>query len=163
MDYHKIETLYQRDEKSHKLKWPLELKNRVYGILKTWVFTEKIDGTNIRAIWHRYLNSCGHAISSRDQNFCGACGHAVGNISDMGQLSFGGKTDNAQIHADLIRHLYETITPEKMRAAFPEDVGSVILYGEGYGAGIQKGGGNYSSTKRFILFDVPQTFESGLP
>ncbi len=31
---------------------------------------------------------------------------------------------------------------------------SAILYGEGYGAGIQKGGGLYRSDKGFILFDV---------
>ena len=29
-----------------------------------------------------------------------------------------------------------------------------MLYGEGYGAGIQKGGGDYSPEKRLILFDV---------
>ncbi len=30
----------------------------------------------------------------------------------------------------------------------------VTLYGEGHGAGIQKGGGNYSATPEFVLFDV---------
>ena len=30
----------------------------------------------------------------------------------------------------------------------------VCLYGEGCGAGIQKGGGNYSQDKTFILFDI---------
>jgi hypothetical protein len=30
----------------------------------------------------------------------------------------------------------------------------VVLYGEGYGAGIQKSGMQYSATKKFILFDV---------
>jgi hypothetical protein len=29
-----------------------------------------------------------------------------------------------------------------------------ILYGEGFGAGIQKGGGNYQGLQSFILFDV---------
>lgn len=31
---------------------------------------------------------------------------------------------------------------------------SVVLFGEGYGAKIQKGGGNYRSDVSFILFDV---------
>jgi len=35
--------------------------------------------------------------------------------------------------------------------ALPVDV---VLYGEGYGAGIQKGGGLYRRDKAFILFDV---------
>ena len=33
MEYHKIETLYERDEKTFKVK-PGVLKNRVYGIIK---------------------------------------------------------------------------------------------------------------------------------
>lgn len=121
IEYHKIETLYERDENTHRLKQPLVLKNPVYSLLKTWHFTEKIDGTNIRCLWQE------------------------------GKLSFGGKTDNAQIHADLIKWLYENVTTEKLQTIFP-DV-SAIVYGEGYGAGIQKGG-EYSPTKKLIVFDV---------
>jgi len=123
MEYHKIETLYERDEKTFRLKPELILKNPTYGLLKSWQFTEKIDGTNIRCIWD----------------------HATG------KLTFGGKTDNAQIHADLIRYLYENIPVENVRNVFP-DV-SAVIYGEGYGAGIQKGG-DYSDKKKFIIFDV---------
>jgi ATP-dependent RNA circularization protein (DNA/RNA ligase family) len=123
-EYHKIETLYERDEKTFRIKPELTLKNRVYGLLKSWRWTEKIDGTNIRVIW-------------KD-----------------GKLTFGGKTDNAQIHADLIKYLYETFSPARLDEVFADADGEVVLYGEGYGAGIQKGGGNYSATKKFILFDV---------
>ena len=119
--YHKIETLYERDEKTHRLKPELILKNRVYGIIKTWDWTEKIDGTNIRCVWQD------------------------------GKLTFGGRTDNAQIHADLIKYLYETVKPERLAEIFPD--ADAVVYGEGYGAGIQKGGG-YSPEKRFIVFDV---------
>ena len=122
MEYHKIETLYERDEKTFKVRVG-ELKNRTYSLLKTWHWTEKIDGTNIRVMWD------------------GA----------TGKVTFGGKSDNAQIHADLIRYLYENLPVENLRAVFPEV--SVVLYGEGYGAGIQKGG-LYSDQKKFILFDV---------
>jgi hypothetical protein len=121
MEYHKIETLYERDEK-FKVQ-PGVFKNRTYTLLKEWWFTEKIDGTNIRCNW---------------------------NAADK-KVAFGGRTDNAQIHADLIRWLYENITVEKMTALFPET--NIVLYGEGYGAGIQKGG-LYSPVKKFILFDV---------
>ena len=67
-------------------------------------------------------------------------------------MTFGGRTDNAQLNADLVKWLYENITDEKMRAVFPEI--PVVIYGEGYGAGIQKGGGDYSPTKKLIVFDV---------
>lgn len=122
-EYHKIETLYERDDATHRLKQPLVLKNRVYSAVNPWVFTEKIDGTNIRCIW-------------RD-----------------GTLTFGGRTDNAQIPADLVNWLHAHLTPELFASAF-SDARSVVLYGEGYGAGIQKGGGGYCAEKRFILFDV---------
>lgn len=119
-EYHKIETLYERDLETFKVK-PEILKNPVYGIIKSWRWTEKVDGTNIRVMWQG------------------------------GKLTFGGKTDNAQIHADLIKYLYETFDPAKLAEVFP-DV-DAVLYGEGYGAGIQKGG-DLSPTKAFILFDV---------
>ena len=124
-EYHKIETLYERDEDTFSIKPELVLKNRVYGILKTWHWTEKIDGTNIRAIWQD------------------------------GRLTFGGKTDNAQLHTELVNWLHENITPEKMAAAFP-DCGDtpVVVYGEGYGPGIQKNGRLYAASKKFIVFDV---------
>lgn len=122
-EYGKIETLYERDEQTFKVR-PTVLKNRTYSLLKTWHWTEKVDGTNIRCIW-------------RD-----------------GKLTLGGKTDNAQIHADLIKWLYATVTTDLLRAAFPEDVTDAVIYGEGYGAGIQKGGGDYSPVKKLIVFDV---------
>ena len=122
-EYHKIETLYERDEQTFRLKPELVLKNRTYSLIKTWNWTEKIDGTNIRCIWDHIT----------------------------GKVTFGSKSDNAQIHADLVRYLYENIPVENVRGVFP-DV-SAVLYGEGYGAGIRKGG-DYSDKKKFILFDV---------
>ena len=122
-EYHKRETLYERDEATHRLKPELILKNPTYALLKSWQFTEKIDGTNIRCIWD-----------------CAS-----------GRLTFNGKTDNAQIHADLVKWLYEHVSEETMRTIFPET--NVVIYGEGYGAGIQKGG-DYSSTKKLIVFDI---------
>ena len=124
-EYHKIETLYERDEDTFSIKPELILKNRVYGILKTWHWTEKIDGTNIRVIWQD------------------------------GRLTFGGKTDNAQLHTELVNWLHENITLEKMVSAFPDCGGApVVIYGEGYGPGIQKNGRLYAATKKFIVFDV---------
>lgn len=131
-EYHKIETLYERDMVTFKVD-PARLKNVTYSLIRSWQWTEKVDGTNIRAIWQPEYFSTAEEKSYPES------------------LRFGGKTDNAQIHADLIRHLYETISPEKMREVFPNT--EAVIYGEGYGAGIQKGG-DYSPTKKFIVFDV---------
>ncbi len=131
MLYGKIETLSERDEVTFKVK-PGILKNRAFGLLKTWHWTEKVDGTNIRCIWAPEAPATTKPV--------------------VGHLSFGGKSDNAQIHSDLVRWLFEHVSVEKMQQVFP-DVNAVI-YGEGYGAGIQKGGGDYSPTKKLIVFDV---------
>lgn len=87
-----------------------------------WNFTEKVDGTNIRIHWD---------------------GHKV---------EFGGRTDRAQIRADLFAELQRLFPEELFEQQFGDSVAT--LYGEGYGAGIQKGGGNYRATPGFVLFDV---------
>lgn len=89
-----------------------------------WVFTEKVDGTNIRVI------------------FCD------------GKVTFGGRTEDAQIPAQLVTRLNERFLPlaAKLAEVFPD--GSAVLYGEGYGAKIQKGGGNYRADQDFVMFDV---------
>ena len=59
---------------------------------------------------------------------------------------FNGRTDRAQLHKELVAHLKDTF----YNMDFPE---GTILFGEGYGAGIQRGG-KYSDTKQFMLFDI---------
>lgn len=125
-EYHKIETLFERDEKTKKL---IEGKFRKEEIeyLKDnkWQFTEKIDGTNIRIHWD---------------------GHKV---------KFYGRTDRAQIPADLTNRLVELFGGETNEQLFEQkfDETEVILFGEGYGEKIQNGG-EYRKGQDFILFDV---------
>ncbi len=69
-----------------------------------------------------------------------------------GKITFGGRTENSQIPAFLIQKLMELFPIEKMMKVFPE--GNVCLYGEGYGAKIQKGGNYIPDGCNFILFDV---------
>ena len=125
-EYHKIETLYERDEKTKKLIIG-KFRNPTIEFLKdnVWQFTEKVDGTNIRVYWD---------------------GHSV---------SFGGRTDNAQIPAHLINRLNELFGGETNAQMFEQKFGEteVELFGEGYGAKIQSGGG-YRNDVDFILFDV---------
>jgi len=124
--YHKIETLFERDKETHKVIVE-KLRNPVISTITKWRVTEKIDGTNIRVY-----------------------------LTGTNKLRFGGRTDAAQIHADLYTYLADTFTVENMAALRKEkdDDVTITLYGEGYGAGIQKGGGLYRPDKAFILFDV---------
>lgn len=124
--YHKIPTVFKRDPDT-KYK-TLLLDGYATPELKylrdcEWVFTEKVDGTNIRI------------ISYPD-----------------GNVGFGGRTDKANIPAQLTNRLNELFPFQgKLREQFPD---GACLYGEGYGAGIQKGGGNYQATQEFVLFDI---------
>ena len=130
--YGKTENLFTRDEATHKLNVG-DFRRPDFDQIKKWLVTEKIDGTNIRLIWEPAIDGGADAPGRPER------------------LRFGGKTDNAQIHADLVTWLIENITTEKLRSVFPTT--DAVIYGEGYGAGIQKGG-HYSKTKQFIVFDV---------
>lgn len=121
--YHKIQSVFKRDPQSKKFI------EGVYSIPELefledveWVYTEKMDGMNIRV------------------------------MSEEKRVTFGGKTDRAQLPAQLVGRLQERfLSNTKMQTMFNET--PVCLYGEGYGAGIQTGG-KYRSDQDFILFDV---------
>lgn len=70
---------------------------------------------------------------------------------DGSNVKFGGRTDNANIPAKLLNSLNGMFNVDVLRSLNSTDV---CLYGEGYGAGIQKGGGNYTQDNSFVLFDV---------
>jgi len=69
---------------------------------------------------------------------------------DGENLKFGGRTERAQIQVTLYDKLNELFPKEKFM-----DKSAMILYGEGFGVKIQKGGGNYiPDAVSFCLFDV---------
>lgn len=71
---------------------------------------------------------------------------------EMGKIRIGGKTDNAQIPATLYEKIAMLISANQMLDAFGD--AQVCLYGEGYGAKIQKGSCYIKDGVDFILFDV---------
>jgi ATP-dependent RNA circularization protein (DNA/RNA ligase family) len=125
-EYHKIQSIFKRDEATHKfIEGQWSLPEFEYLRDNLWEATEKIDGTNIRVAWDNVLQT----------------------------ITFGGRTDNAQIPAFLITKLQQ-LFPQTKFADLYHDI-SMVLYGEGYGARIQKGGGNYIPNGcDFALFDV---------
>ncbi|MBL0742039.1 RNA ligase family protein [Chryseolinea lacunae] len=125
-EYHKIQTVFLRTPESNfKTLMEGHWALPEFELLKDiqWTWTEKIDGTNIRVLWN----------------------------SDT--VEFGGKTENAQLPATLMKVLQKKFTTERMTEVFA-DTTEVCLYGEGYGAKIQKGGNYLPDTTDFILFDV---------
>lgn len=127
-EYHKIDTVFKRDpETNHKTLLIGDYSQDAFAYLagNEWVFTEKVDGTNVRVM-------IGQGVSG---------------------VEFGGKTDNAQMPTFLATELDNLFYPQRdaLMAAFPD---GACFYGEGYGPRIQKGGGNYRSEVGFVLFDV---------
>ena len=127
--YEKIETIYARDIEGTKKLIPGEYRNETVKYLKDceWIWTEKVDGTNIRVYWD---------------------GHSV---------TFGGRTDKAQIPAALVNRLNELFGGEENAQMFEQTFGEgeAILFGEGYGKKIQAVGSAYNPDGvDFILFDV---------
>lgn len=129
-EYHKIQSVFLRDPATkHKnfLLWQFSEPVFEYLASNEWVWTEKIDGTNVRVMW------------------------------DGKSVVFHSRTNDAQMPVFLMHRLEAMFPKERLSACFPdlEDGSRVTIFGEGYGAKIQKGGGLYKPDGcDFIAFDV---------
>jgi len=129
LKYHKIQSIFKRNMEGDKRFIIGDYSTPELKYLKDndWVFTEKVDGMNIRIMWNGK------------------------------EIIYAGRSDNAQIPMPLMYRLDELFKAkiERFIEIFSEQDSSVCLYGEGYGAKIQKGGGNYiSDGVGFVLFDI---------
>ena len=134
-EYQKIQTLFKRDERNIIIRDQFTYPE--FEVLKDlkWECTEKIDGTNIRI----------EQASS-------------GNHEDGIIMSFKGRTDKAVIPEHLLTKLNWLFDREHLMEVLnitdeTQDC-NITLYGEGYGAKIQKGVNYISNDVNFILFDV---------
>lgn len=131
-EYHKIKTVFKRDPENMRYVLEDEWATPEIEYLKEneWIWTEKVHGVNTRIMWQP---------------------------QEMQPIRFGGKTDNAQMPLFLIDRLNEIFYYQKfIDAEFGTTTDDYMtLYGESYGAKIQKGGGNYRADGvDFVLFDV---------
>lgn len=104
-EYHKINTLFKRDEKGKIIEGSWSMEEFWYLRHNTWVFTEKVDGTNIRV-----------------------------HLSPEG-VRFGGRTDNAQMTTSIIDLLQKTFSgahPEQAMTLYGEGYGPKIQSGGKY-------------------------------
>lgn len=127
--YEKIETLFERATDGTKELIPYKWRNETvkYLAYNEWLFTEKADGTNIVVGWD---------------------GHDV---------TFGGRTERANIPAPLFNRLNKLFGGETNAQLFEQHFGDkeVYFYGEGYGNKIQAVGSRYiPDGVDFVLFDV---------
>lgn len=136
-EYPKIETLYERDKKTFVVN-PGVFKNPIFEFTANckWRWTEKVDGTNIRVIFTPATQESGDSFYQ----------------PTPASMEVRGRTDNASIPARLLQRIQQMLPAVKLAEKFQSPV---IMYGEGYGAGIQKGGYYVPKDEQtFILFDV---------
>ena len=160
--YQKINTIFMRDAKNVIMPYePFVKPEFEYLRGLKWRGEEKIDGTNMRIevtkeeVWYDPMEP-----------------------SKLEGVKFNvriaGKTDNAQIPKNLLKHMEEKYPAEKVLAALGlkefipvdewetehnwltyEQIPSIYtIYGEGYGEGIQSGGWYIKGGNEFIVFDV---------
>lgn len=125
--YHKIPCVFERElDGSKQLIFGKYINPDIESIKDTlWIFTEKVDGTNIRIIWDGY------------------------------SVTFKGRTDDSKIPVPLMESLnkiFDSTAEQVFEQLFGEK--KVILFGEGYGGNIQAAGPKYRKDFSFILFDV---------
>lgn len=123
-EYPKIANIFKFDEKYRSICGWTDICSVLKNI--TWIGTEKVDGTNIRIYWD------GHSIT------------------------IAGRTEKSIIPDHLLKYLSDIFLQKEMEYVFEQMFGEkeVYLFGEGYGPKIQTGGGLYSDSPKFILFDV---------
>lgn len=112
-----------------------------FGAINRWHVTEKIDGTNIRVLMRWLHDEWVIEFYTRE----GTDQHITWN----GAKEFLHKTFTQET-------MFKGIDLEKI-----DKTAIVVLYGELYGPGIQKGGSKYSETVDWAMFDARIIDESG--
>lgn len=135
-EYQKINTLFMRDENNIIIPNQFTCKEFEYLRDVKWEATEKIDGTNIRIECHFQSQYDDGSVECR--------------------VTFKGRTDAANIPPHLLAKLHAIFDVIDWSQIFPNACpgDTIVLYGEGYGMKIQKGGNYIKNSVSFILFDV---------
>lgn len=160
--YQKINTIFMRDAKNVIMPYePFVEPEFEYLRGLKWRAEEKIDGTNMRieVTKEEVLDYTMDPSVLKGVKF---------------NIRIAGKTDNAQIPKNLLKHMQEKYTNEKILGALGlkefipvsewksnynwDDYSKIpaiyTIYGEGYGEGIQSGGWYIKGGNEFIVFDV---------
>lgn len=160
--YQKINTIFLRD--ANNVIMPYErFTEPEFEYLRhnKWQASEKIDGTNMRieVTKEEVLDYTMDPSVLKGVKF---------------NIRIAGKTDNAQIPKNLLKHMQEKYTNKKILGALGlkefipvsewksmynwDDYSKIpaiyTIYGEGYGEGIQSGGWYIKGGNEFIVFDV---------
>ena len=171
--YQKINTIFKRDAKNIIMPYE-QFTEPEFEYLRNlkWRGEEKLDGTNMRIevkpdfVYNQEYENNVDLVETDEL------------LGVKFSIRIAGKTDNAQIPKNLLKHMQEKYTNEKIYACLglkeyiPVDewaehkwvdesgnpnvaaVPMYTIYGEGYGEGIQSGGWYIKGGNEFSVFDV---------
>lgn len=139
ISYPKTENLYARDEKTKKLLVGM-YRRPDFMQVGNWLLTEKVDGTNIRLGYDFSGFSPQAWIRGRSDNAVLPKNFAAEALSHL--LDASGNLD-LDILGEALYALDNDVKFGQM----------LVVFGEGYGPGIQKGG-QYANRKSLRIFDV---------
>src|SRR3990167_3702514 len=132
-EYPKIDTLFDRDPVTHKVK-ETRIRRPEFEIPFTWTVTEKVDGTNVRVSLERECSVCSGPDPVSGDFF--SCDTADAPHTGW-RVVFYGRTVAAQMPTFLLDYLQRTFTLEKMKMLWRgsgEAEDPIVLFREGYGA-----------------------------
>lgn len=89
-EYHKIQSIFKRDEKNKILMGKWTCPEFEYLADKEWMYTEKVDGTNVRIMF------------------------------DGEKITFGGKTNQASLPTKLVNQLNEKFSVQQFKECFKD-------------------------------------------
>lgn len=165
MEYPKTENLFNRDPETHKTPAALGFRNDAVPQIGRWLVTEKIDGMNMRVVYYPF--GVNDSISEPVLNIYGRTDRAniPGDLMALMQSAFTVESLNAafDIPQGLVPAEWNPVDEQENDDAYDflysktEDGYAwqykVVLFGEGFGPGIQSGA-HYGDSKQFALFDV---------
>ena len=183
--YPKIDTLFDRDPKTFKVD-VTRIRRPEFEIPQRWLVTEKVDGTNVRvSLELQECEDCAHEDCDNERHddaaslmgdwvvrFYGrtAAAQMPTFLLEHLQRTFtlekmryfwrgkaGCEVCGGHGHTNVATAVIEIAGSEDGYSKCPcSEPYPIVLYGEGYGARIQKGGGNYrrDGDVSFRLFDV---------
>jgi len=128
-EYPKTDNLYKRNPQKKSELLVGTFTRPEYALINAWDVTEKVDGTNVRLVFHRVFN---------------------------GSYDYFGRTDNAQFtigQENFLDDLCQEIRSNVLHTLNSYGLDTLTVYGELYGPKIQSGG-NYSDELGFRAFDM---------
>jgi hypothetical protein len=128
-EYYKTDNLFKRNPAKKSELIIGKYTRPEFAIINSWDVTEKVDGTNVRLVFHRVFN---------------------------GSYDIYGRTDNAQFtftQEDYLENYCDMIRSKVLELLNGHNIDTLTIYGELYGPKIQSGG-NYSDSIHFRAFDM---------